>query len=40
MRHCMGGHVDYCYDWTEVEENSVTGPGLIRDNYEKVSLIR
>ena len=36
----MGGHVDYCYDWTEVEESSITGPDLIRDTSEKVSLIR
>ena len=36
----MGGHVDYLYDWTEVEENSITGPDLIRDTSEKVSLIR
>ena len=26
--------------WTEVEENSITGPDLIRDTYEKMSLIR
>ena len=26
--------------WTEVEENSITGPDLIRDTSEKVSLIR
>ena len=26
--------------WTEVGENSITGPDLIRDNSEKVSLIR
>ena len=25
--------------WTEVEESSITGPDLIRDTYEKVSLI-
>ena len=36
----MGGHVDYRYDWTEVEESSITGPNLIRDTSEKVSLIR
>ena len=36
----MGGHVDYRYDWTEVEEISITGPDLIRDTSEKVSLIR
>ena len=36
----MGGHVDYRYDWTEVEESSITGPDLIRDTSEKVSLIR
>ena len=36
----MGGHVDYCYEWTEVEESSITGPNLIRDTSEKVSLIR
>ena len=36
----MGGHVDYRYDWTEVEESFITGPGLIRDTPEKVSLIR
>ena len=26
--------------WTEVEESSITSPDLIRDTYEKVSLIR
>ena len=26
--------------WTEVEESSITGPDLIRDTFEKVSLIR
>ena len=26
--------------WTEVEEGSITGPDLIRDTLEKVSLIR
>ena len=26
--------------WTEVGESSITGPDLIRDNSEKVSLIR
>ena len=26
--------------WTEVGESSITGPGLIRDTSEKVSLIR
>ena len=26
--------------WTEVGESSITGPDLIRDTYEKVSLIR
>ena len=26
--------------WTEVEENSITGPDLIRDTSEKVGLIR
>ena len=36
----MGGHVDYRYDWIEVEESSITGPDLIRDTSEKVSLIR
>ena len=36
----MGGHVDYRYDWTEVEEIFITGPNLIRDTSEKVSLIR
>ena len=35
----MGGHVDYHYDWTEMEESSITDPGLIRDTSEKVSLI-
>ena len=35
-----GGHVDYCYDWTEMEESSITGPDLIRDTSEKVSLIQ
>ena len=36
----MGSHVDYCYHWTEIEESSITGPDLIRDTFEKVSLIR
>ena len=36
----MGGHEDYRYDWTEVEESSITGPDLIRETSEKVSLIR
>ena len=36
----MGGHEDYRYDWTEMEESSITGPDLIRDTSEKVSLIR
>ena len=35
----MGGHVDYRYVG-EGEESSITGPDLIRDTYEKVSLIR
>ena len=26
--------------WTEMEESSITGPDLIRDTSEKVSLIR
>ena len=26
--------------WTEVGESSITGPGLVRDTSEKVSLIR
>ena len=26
--------------WTEVGESSITGPDLIRDTFEKVSLIR
>ena len=26
--------------WTEVGESSITGPGLIKDTSEKVSLIR
>ena len=26
--------------WTEVGESSITGPNLIRDTYEKVSLIQ
>ena len=26
--------------WTEVGESSITGPNLIGDNFEKVSLIR
>ena len=26
--------------WTKVEESSITGPDLIRDTSEKVSLIR
>ena len=35
----MGGHVDHrC--WTEVGERSITGLDLIKDTYEKVSLIR
>ena len=36
----MGGHVDHCYDWTEVGESSITGPDLIRDTSEKVRLTR
>ena len=36
----MGDHADYRYNWTEVEESSITGPDLIRDTSEKVSLIR
>ena len=36
----MGGHVDYGYDWIEVRESSITGPDLIKDTSEKVSLIR
>ena len=36
----MGGHVDYHYVWTEVEESFITGPDLIRDTSKKVSLIR
>ena len=36
----MGSYVDYRYDWTEVEESSITGPDMIRDTSEKVSLIR
>ena len=36
----MGDQVDHRYDWTEVEESSITGPDLIGDTYEKVSLIR
>ena len=35
----MGGHVDHrC--WTEVGESPITGPDLIRDTSEKVSLVR
>ena len=35
----MGGHVDHrC--WTKVGERSITGLDLIKDTYEKVSLIR
>ena len=26
--------------WTEVGESSITGPDMIRDNFEKVNLIR
>ena len=40
MRHRMGGHVDYRYEWVEVGESSITGPDLIRNTSEKVSLIR
>ena len=36
----MGGHVDYRYDWAEMEESSITSPDLIRDTSERVSLIR
>ena len=37
----MGGHVDHRYVGPiEVGENSITGPDLIRDTSEKVSLIR
>ena len=35
----MGDRVDYRYDWTEVEESSISGPDLIRNTSEKVSLI-
>ena len=28
------------FSWTEVGESSITGPDLIRDTFEKVSLIR
>ena len=34
----MGGHVDH--RMTEVGESSITGPDLIRDTSDKVSLIR
>ena len=27
----MGGHVDYRYDWTEMEESSITGPEDLRE---------
>ena len=40
MRHCMGGHVDHRFFWTEVGESSITGPDLIRDTSKKVSLVR
>ena len=36
----MGGYVGHRYDWTEVGENSITGPDPIRDTSENVSLIR
>ena len=36
----MGSQVNYHYDWTEMEESSITGLDLIRDTFEKVSLIR
>ena len=36
----MGGHVDHRYCWTEVGKSSITGPDMIRDTSEKVSLIR
>ena len=35
----MGGHVDYRYDWTEVEESSITSLDLIRDTSEKVDSV-
>ena len=35
----MGGHVDHRYCWTEVGESSITGPDMIRDTSEKVSLM-
>ena len=36
----MGGHVDHRYCWTKEGKSSITGPDMIRDTSEKVSLIR
>ena len=36
----MGGHVGRPLGWTEVGERSIMGLDLIRDTFEKVSLIR
>ena len=36
----MGGHVDHRYVGPRWRESSITGPDLIRDTSEKVSLIR
>ena len=39
MWRCIGGYVDYLFRRTRWE-SSITGPDLIRDTLEKVSLIR
>ena len=36
----MGGHVDHRFVGPRWGESSITGPDLIGDTYEKVSLIR
>ena len=36
----MGGHVDHRYVGPRWKESSITGPDLIADTSEKVSLIR
>ena len=36
----MGGHVDHRYVGPRWRESSITGPDLIGDTSEKVSLIR
>ena len=37
---CMGGHADHLFVGQRREKDHITGPDLIRDTSEKVSLIR